>query len=40
MLYQLQKIPIVGESFQYKNIEFTVASVTGPRLQQIQVKRL
>ena len=40
MLYQLQKIPIVGESFHYKNIEFTVASVTGPRLQQIQVKRL
>ncbi|MEO1761083.1 MAG: hemolysin family protein [Cyanobacteria bacterium J06629_18] len=40
MLYQLQKIPIVGESFRYKNIEFTVASVTGPRLQQIQLKRL
>ena len=40
MLYQLQKIPIVGESFHYQNIEFTVASVTGPRLQQIQVKRL
>ncbi len=40
MLYQLQKIPIIGESFRYKNLEFTVASVTGPRLQQIQVKRL
>ncbi|MEO1430229.1 MAG: hemolysin family protein [Cyanobacteria bacterium J06632_19] len=40
MLYQLQKIPIIGESFRYKNLEFTVASVTGPRLQQIQVRRL
>ncbi|MGB3642502.1 MAG: hemolysin family protein [Rivularia sp. (in: cyanobacteria)] len=40
MLYQLQKIPILGESFRYKNLEFTVASVTGPRLQQIQIRRL
>lgn len=40
MLYQLQKIPTIGESFRYKNLEFTVASVTGPRLQQIQVRRL
>ncbi|MGB6295066.1 MAG: hemolysin family protein [Rivularia sp. (in: cyanobacteria)] len=40
MLYQLQKIPTIGESFRYKNLEFTVASVTGPRIQQIQVKRL
>ncbi len=40
MLYQLQKIPIIGESFRYKNLEFTVASVTGPRLQQIQIRRL
>ena len=40
MLYQLQKIPIVGESFRYKNLEFTVASVTGPRLQQIQVRKV
>lgn len=40
MLYQLQKIPIIGESFRYKNLEFTVASVTGPRLVQIQIRRL
>ena len=40
MLYRLQKIPTIGESFRYQNIEFTVASLTGPRLQQIQVKRL
>lgn len=40
MLYQLQKIPTIGESFRYKNLEFTVASLTGPRLQQIQVRRL
>ncbi len=32
MLYQLQKIPIIGESFRYKNLEFTVASVTGASL--------
>jgi CBS domain containing-hemolysin-like protein len=40
MLYQLQKIPVVGESFRYQNLEFTVASVTGPRLVQIQIRRL
>lgn len=40
MLYHLQKIPNIDESFRYQNIEFTVASLTGPRLQQIQVKRL
>ncbi|MEB3216279.1 MAG: hemolysin family protein [Nostocales cyanobacterium 94392] len=40
MLYHLQKIPNIGESFRYQNIQFTVASVTGPRLQQIQIRRL
>lgn len=40
LLYQLQKIPSMGETFNYNNLEFTVMSVTGPRLHQIQVRRL
>ncbi|HEY9798743.1 MAG TPA: hemolysin family protein [Leptolyngbyaceae cyanobacterium] len=40
LLYQLQKMPIKGEIFCYDNIEFTVISVDGPRLHQIQLRRL
>ncbi|MFQ4146289.1 hemolysin family protein [Chlorogloeopsis sp. ULAP02] len=40
LLYQLQKVPELGETFRYKNLEFTVMSVEGPRLHQIQVRRL
>lgn len=37
LLYQLQKIPNLGESFYYKNLEFTIISAEGPRLHQIQI---
>ncbi|MCF2146614.1 hemolysin family protein [Desmonostoc muscorum LEGE 12446] len=40
LLYQLQKIPTKGETFHYQNLEFTVVSVMGPRLHQIQLRRL
>ncbi|WP_331270813.1 transporter associated domain-containing protein, partial [Richelia intracellularis] len=40
LLYQLQKIPSVGEICQYQNIEFTVISLDGPRLHQIQIQYL
>ncbi|MEA5600819.1 hemolysin family protein [Nostoc sp. UHCC 0252] len=40
LLYQLQKIPVKGETFCYENLEFTVVSVVGPRLHQIQLRRL
>ncbi|MBD2502449.1 hemolysin family protein [Anabaena azotica] len=40
LLYQLQKMPIKGEIFCYDNIEFTIISVDGPRLHQIQLRRL
>ncbi len=40
LLYQLQKIPAKGETFSYQNLEFTVVSVVGPRLHQIQMRRL
>lgn len=40
LLYQLQKMPIKGEIFCYENIEFTVISVDGPRLHQIQLRHL
>lgn len=40
VLYQWQKIPAKGEIFHYDNLEFTVISVIGPRLHQIQIRRL
>lgn len=40
VLYQLQKIPAFGETFRYGNLEFTIVSVTGPRLHQVQIRRI
>jgi CBS domain containing-hemolysin-like protein len=40
LLYQLQKIPAIGEIYIYQNLEFTIMSVVGPRLHQIQLRRL
>ncbi|MEH1767964.1 hemolysin family protein [Nostoc sp.] len=40
LLYELQKIPAIGEIFCYQNLEFTVVSIVGPRLHQIQLQRL
>nr|WP_199332010.1 hemolysin family protein [Anabaena lutea] len=40
LLYQWQKIPAKGEIFNYENLEFTVMLVIGPRLHQIQIRRL
>ncbi|MBN3961663.1 hemolysin family protein [Nostoc sp. NMS8] len=40
LLYELQKIPAIGEIFYYQNLEFTVISIVGPRLHQIQLQRL
>ena len=39
VLYQLQKIPIQGETLQYDDIELTVVSAEGPRLNQIRIHR-
>jgi CBS domain containing-hemolysin-like protein len=39
MIYEMQKIPEQGEKFQYHNLEFTLISVDGPRLQHIQIRR-
>lgn len=40
LLYYLQKIPANGENFRYQDLEFTVVSVIGPRLHQIQLRKL
>lgn len=40
LLYQMQKIPTLGEVFLHQNCEFTVMSVVGPRLHQIQLRKL
>jgi CBS domain containing-hemolysin-like protein len=37
LLYQMQKIPDIGEVFIYENLEFTVLSAIGPRLHQIKI---
>jgi CBS domain containing-hemolysin-like protein len=40
MIYQLQKIPTVGEMLSYETYELTVESADGPRLERIQIRRL
>ncbi len=40
LLYQFQKIPPPGEILHYQNLDFTIVSVEGPRLHQIQIRRL
>jgi len=39
LLYHLQKIPAIGESLHYQNLEFTVVSAQGPRLHHIKIHR-
>ena len=40
LIYQLQKIPTQGEKLRYKNLEFTVISAEGQRLDQINICQL
>jgi len=40
VFYQLQKIPVPGEVSYYNNLEFTIISAEGPRLHQIQIRKL
>jgi len=40
LLYHLQKIPAKDETFLFDNLEFTIVSVIGPRLHQVQLQRL
>ncbi len=40
VLYQLQQIPAVGTTISYQNLELTVVSVEGPRLDEIKIHRL
>ncbi len=40
VIYQLQKIPTAGEKLNYQNLEFTLISATGPRLEQIKIRQL
>lgn len=38
--YEAQKLPTPGEILIYKNLEFTVVSAEGPRLDRIRIRRL
>ena len=40
LIYQMQKIPVVGEQFLYNDCEMTVKTAEGPRLDKIQIRRL
>jgi CBS domain containing-hemolysin-like protein len=40
IIYQLQKIPTVGEHLTYGTYEMTVESAEGPRLERIRIHRL
>lgn len=40
LIYQLQKIPIEGETLLYDKYEMTVESADGPRLERIRIHRL
>lgn len=40
LLYQLQKVPAIRATLHYQNLELTVVSVEGSRLDQIQIRRL
>ncbi len=40
LLYQLQRMPGKGETWSDGDVELTVVSVIGPRLHQIEVRRL
>lgn len=39
VIFQMQKIPEIGETLTYENLEMTVRSADGPRLHQIVVYR-
>ncbi|MCA2504937.1 MAG: HlyC/CorC family transporter [Microcystis sp. M54BS1] len=39
ILHHWQKIPKVGEQLYYQNLEFTIISKVGPRLEQIKIYR-
>ncbi len=39
ILHHWQKIPRVGEQLYYQNLEFTIISKVGPRLEQIKIYR-
>jgi CBS domain containing-hemolysin-like protein len=39
LIYQMQKIPVIGEQFLYNGCEMTVDTAEGPRLDKIQVRR-
>jgi CBS domain containing-hemolysin-like protein len=39
IIYQWQKIPSEGEKFPYDNLELTIMSVNGPRLEQVMIHK-
>lgn len=40
LLFQLQKLPVQGEVYQLHDLEFTIVSTDGPRLDHIQIQKL
>ncbi len=40
VLYNLQRIPAIGETLHFEGYEFSIATAEGPRLHQIRIHRL
>jgi CBS domain containing-hemolysin-like protein len=39
LLHHWQKIPPPGETLRYENLEFTIVSTDGPRLERVRIRR-
>lgn len=39
LFYQLQKIPLQGETYNYGDLELTIVAAEGPRLSQVRIHR-
>lgn len=40
LLFQIRRIPKVGETFTYENLRITVTQMAGPKIEQIRVERV
>jgi CBS domain containing-hemolysin-like protein len=39
LLYKWQQMPVLGEPYRYQNLEFTVSSIDGNRLDRVRIHR-
>jgi CBS domain containing-hemolysin-like protein len=39
VLCRLQRVPVVGEAFQYRNLEIKVTQMKGPKIEKVRIRR-